>query len=93
MGVRGRHKNVEYEVPGNLTIGDTVFGIDAALEGVGLAYTFAELVRPHLRSGKLKRVLTPYSPTFPGFYLYYPSRLNQPTKLKALIDYVRERRR
>ena len=84
-------KTVEYEVAGNLTIGDTLFGIDAALEGVGLAYTFAELVQPHLRSKRLKRVLTSFSPTFPGFYLYYPSRLNQPAKLKALVEFTRGR--
>jgi len=31
---------VQYEVQGSLTISDTLFGLDAALEGVGLAYTF-----------------------------------------------------
>jgi hypothetical protein len=40
---------------------------------------------------RLKRVLTSFSPTFPGFYLYYPSRHDQPTKLKALIEYTRRR--
>lgn len=82
---------VEYEVKGNLTISDTLFSVDAALEGVGLAYTFEELALPHIRAKRLKRVLTSFSPTFPGFYLYYPSRHDQPTKLKALIEYVRRR--
>jgi hypothetical protein len=36
----------------------------------------------------LKRVLTAFSPTFPGFYLYYPNRQHQSTKMQALIDYV-----
>jgi hypothetical protein len=36
----------------------------------------------------LKRVLSSFSPTFPGFYLYYPSRRQQPAKLKALVNYV-----
>ncbi len=82
---------VEYEVKGNLTISDTLFSVDAALEGVGLAYTFEQLALPHIRAKRLKRVLTSFSPTFPGFYLYYPSRSNQPTKLKALIEYARPR--
>jgi len=82
---------VEYEVKGNLTISDTLFSVEAALEGIGLAYTFEQLVLPHIRAKRLKRVLTAYSPTFPGFYLYYPSRRNQPTKLKALIDFVGRR--
>ncbi len=82
---------VEYEVKGNLTISDTLFSVDAALEGVGLAYTFEQLALPHIRAKRLKRVLTSFSPTFPGFYLYYPSRSNQPTKLKALIEYAKRR--
>jgi DNA-binding transcriptional LysR family regulator len=79
---------VEYEVPGNLTISDTMFAVEAALEGVGLAYTFDQLALPHIRAKRLIRVLRSYSPTFPGFYLYYPSRRNQPTKLKAFIEYA-----
>lgn len=84
---------VEYEIKGNLTISDTLFSIDAALEGIGLAYTFEQLALPHLRAKRLRRVLAPFSPTFPGFYLYYPSRHDQPTKLRALIEYVHGRRR
>lgn len=79
---------VEYEVQGSLTISDTLFSLDAALEGVGRAYTFEQLAEPHVRARRLKRVLTEFSPTFPGFYLYYPSRHDQPSKLKALIEYV-----
>jgi DNA-binding transcriptional LysR family regulator len=48
-------------------------------------------VLPHLRAKRLKRVLTSYSPTFPGFHLYYPSRRNQSTKLQALVDFVHRR--
>ena len=72
-------------------IGDTLFSLDAALEGVGLAYTFEALALPHIRAKRLKRVLASFSPTFPGFYLYYPSRRDQPTKLKALIEYFSRR--
>jgi len=82
---------VEYEVKGNLTLSDTMFGLEAALEGVGLAYTFEQLARPYIRAKRLKRVLASFSPTFPSFYLYYPSRHDQPTKLKALIEYVKRR--
>ncbi|WP_367850139.1 LysR family transcriptional regulator [Rhodoferax sp. WC2427] len=82
---------VEFEAKGNLTISDSLFSLDAALEGVGLAYTFEPLARPHLQAGRLQQVLEAFAPTFPGFYLYYPSRHDQPSKLKAFIDYVRAR--
>jgi len=84
-------RTVEYEIGGNLTITDSLFSIDVALDGVGLAYTFEDLALPHIRNKALKRVLQPYSPIFPGFYLYYPSRRHQSSKLKALVDYVRTR--
>jgi len=57
---------VEYEVGANLTITDSLFSVDAALEGVGLAYTFEQLALPHIRAKELKRVLGSFSPTFPG---------------------------
>jgi DNA-binding transcriptional LysR family regulator len=47
---------------------------------------FEQLARPHLRSKRLKQVLAELSPTFPGFYLYYPTRRQQPSKLKAFVD-------
>jgi len=83
---------VEYEVTGSLTITDSLFSVEAALDGVGLAYTFEQLVLPHIRAKTLKRVLSAFSPTFPGFYLYYPSRRQQSSKLKAFVDYAMTRR-
>ena len=32
---------VDYEIAGNLTISDSIFSVEAALDGIGLAYTFA----------------------------------------------------
>jgi len=43
---------VEYEVKGNLIIRDTMFGLDAALEGIGLTYTFEQLARPYIKAGR-----------------------------------------
>jgi len=81
---------VEYEIGGNLTVTDTMFSIDAALEGIGLAYTFEQLSLPYIREKKLKRVLADFAPTFPGFYLYYPSRRQQASKLRAFVAYAQE---
>lgn len=82
-------REIEYELSGNLTISDSLFSVEAALEGIGLAFTFEQLVVPHIRAKRLRRVLSRFSPTFPGFYLYYPSRRQQPPKLKAFVDYAR----
>lgn len=87
LDINGRR--VEYEVSGNLTISDSLFSVEAALDGIGLAYTFEQLSLPYIRTKKLKRVLGAFSPTFPGFYLYYPSRRQQPPKMKAFVEYAR----
>jgi len=84
-------RRVDYEVGGGLTISDTLYAVDAAREGIGLAYTFEQLVLPHIRSKQLKRVLTNFSPTFPGFYLYYPSRRQSSPAFNVIVDALRHR--
>jgi DNA-binding transcriptional LysR family regulator len=86
-------RRVEYEISGSLTINDSLFSVEAALEGIALAYTFEQLAFPHIQTKKLKRVLSSFSPTFPAFYLYYPSRRQQAPKLKALVEYALARSR
>ena len=44
-----------------------------------------ERVEPQLESGELIRVLEDWCQPFPGFFLYYPSRRQQPAALAALI--------
>jgi DNA-binding transcriptional LysR family regulator len=80
---------VEYEVSGGLTISDSIFSVEAALDGIGLAYAFDPLVQPYIMAKRLKRVLSEFSPSIPGFYLYYPSRRQQPSKLKAFVEHLR----
>jgi DNA-binding transcriptional LysR family regulator len=60
--------------------------IQAAMDGAGLAFRAEDRAAPHLASGALERVLEDWSPPFPGFFLYYPSRRQQPAALTALID-------
>jgi DNA-binding transcriptional LysR family regulator len=48
-----------------------------------------EQAAPHLASGALVRVLEDWCPPFAGYFLYYPSRRQQPAALSALIDTLR----
>jgi len=76
---------VELAIPGSLIANDPWVAIAAALDGVGLAYSFTGLMQPYFEQGSLVRVLAPYSPRFPGFHLYYSSRRQVPPKLRAFI--------
>jgi DNA-binding transcriptional LysR family regulator len=47
---------------------------------------------PFLRSRQLVRVLEEWSPSFEGFFLYYPGHRQVPVALRALIDMLRSAR-
>jgi DNA-binding transcriptional LysR family regulator len=42
-----------------------------------------------ITEGKLIQILREWCPVFPGYFLYYPSRRNQPAALAALIHTLR----
>jgi DNA-binding transcriptional LysR family regulator len=83
---------VEIEVGGSLTLGDQDMMVDAALNGAGLAYLFEEQVAGLIAEGGLIRVLEDWCPYYPGFFLYYPSRRQLPTALRAFIDFAKAQR-
>lgn len=63
--------------------------IQAVLDGVGIGTAMEETLRQLIADGRLIQVLKDWCPSFPGYFLYYPSRRNQPAALAALIDTLR----
>lgn len=63
----------------------------AARGGAGLAYLFEAQVAADIAAGRLIRVLDPWCPPFPGFFLYYPSRRQMRPLLRSFVDHVRGR--
>jgi DNA-binding transcriptional LysR family regulator len=82
-------KSLSVAVNGPLIVDDVETLIRAAIDGVGLAFVSDERVEPQLASGELVRVLEDWCQPFPGFFLYYPSRRQQPAALAALINTLR----
>lgn len=76
-------------VDGQLTLNNTFLMLRAALDGMGLAYVPADLLQPHLDSGALVPVLQDWWPRFPGYYLYYANRRQQPLALALVIEALR----
>lgn len=85
---KGR-QSLAVAVNGPLIVDDIEILIRAALDGVGLAFMSEEHAGPHLASGALVRVLRAWCQPFPGFFLYYPNRRQQPAALAALIGTLR----
>jgi DNA-binding transcriptional LysR family regulator len=63
--------------------------IQAVLDGVGIGTAMEDKLTNLIAKGRLVQVLKDWCPSFPGYFLYYPSRRNQPAALAALIDTLR----
>lgn len=79
------NKKVTHRPQGQWVFSDSYMEAEAARRGLGLAYVPEELVTDDLTSGKLIRVLQPYSISLEGSYLYYPHRDVSPA-LRVVID-------
>ena len=86
-------RSLVYEPQGNAIFNDDDSMLRAALDGVGLVQHIDLCVRPYLEDGTLKRVLLPWARPRSAFFLYIPSRAQMPAKIRALMDFLIERRR
>jgi DNA-binding transcriptional LysR family regulator len=84
-------KAITVGVDGPLVVDDTDLVIQAALAGGGLGLAYEEQVAEHIANRRLVRVLENWSPSFPGFFMYYPSRRHQPAALAALVQALKLR--
>lgn len=67
-------KELHVQVSGQIIFNTSAQLLGAALEGYALTYAPEDVIQPHVDAGRLVRVLEDWSPTFPGYHLYYPSR-------------------
>jgi len=81
----------EVRVEGPLVFNNSDLLQEAALSGHGLAYVYLDEVAADIEAGRLVRILEKWCPTFPGYYLYHPSRRQTPPALAALIAALRYR--
>jgi DNA-binding transcriptional LysR family regulator len=80
-------------VNGRVTVNSGELALQAALDGLGMAYVGEFQAGPLVQSGQLVRVLEEWSPEFEGFYLYHPGHRHMPAALRALIDMAQVVRR
>lgn len=85
----GRPLNVR--VDGQFICNDVPMIIDAAISGLGLTCLPDDHLGPLVQDGKLIEVLEDWSPPFPGYHLYYPSRRLASPAFALLVDALRHR--
>ena len=82
-------KPLRVRVEGQLTLNLLSERMDAVLSGFGLACVPEDMAQDLVKSGELIQVLADWCPSFPGYYLYYPSRKQHPPAFALLIDALR----
>ncbi|MGL5387253.1 MAG: LysR family transcriptional regulator [Serratia sp. (in: enterobacteria)] len=82
-------KPLRVRVEGQLTLNLLPERMDAVLSGFGLACVPEDMAQDLVKSGELIQVLADWCPSFPGYYLYYPSRKQHPPAFALLIDALR----
>jgi DNA-binding transcriptional LysR family regulator len=81
--------SLEVEVGGALIVNNVDLAVQAALDGVGIAYLVDRYVQPHLVSGALVALLTDWSHPHHSYQIYYTDRRHMTLPLKLFIDYLR----
>lgn len=76
-------------VNGPLVLDDDALMIQAARDGLGIAYVYESMARDELACGDLVAVLSAWNAPPSHFFLYYPGRRNLPPALRALVDFIR----
>jgi len=82
-------QSLSVAVEGSVSVDSLDLLIRGALDGAGIAFAFEQHVAPLIASGALVRVLDEWCAPFPGYFLYYASRRQQPRALTAVIDALR----
>ncbi len=80
---------IAIDVPGALTLNHNALMVDAAIDGLGIAFVPEQAAREALRDGRLRAVLKDWSPPGPGLCLYYSGRRHVPPALRVFIDALR----
>ncbi|MFC5757412.1 LysR family transcriptional regulator [Rhizobium sp. GCM10022189] len=83
-------RELRVRVDGQLIFNTSYAMIDAAVRGYGIAYVPEDLVAADIAAGRLVRILDDWSPFFPGYYIYYPSRRQNSPAFRLVIEALRQ---
>ncbi|PYE25454.1 DNA-binding transcriptional LysR family regulator [Paraburkholderia silvatlantica] len=78
------------DVPGALVLNRTELMLEAALQGLGIAFVPQRLAQPHLDDRSLRALLDEWCPSYSGLFLYYPGHRHVPAGLRAFIGVLKE---
>lgn len=83
-------RELRVRVEGQLTFNSSLAMVDAILNGLGIGYVPEDLVEEHVRAGRMVLLLERWTPSFSGYYLYYPSRRQNSPAFAIIVDALRK---
>lgn len=83
-------KIISVKVDGQLSYNTIMPGLNAALDGLCLAYLPYDLTAPYIEKGELIEVLVDWSLHCQGFHLYYPNRRQPSSAFQAVVEALRK---
>lgn len=86
------NEEFEIEVSGGYVTNDDESMIRMAVNGTGIIQHLDFAITEQINKGQLQQILEDWSTSFPGFYLYVSSRVRMPSKVRAFIDFMVEKR-
>lgn len=82
-------RELRVRVNGQLTFNSSLAMVDASRAGLGISYLPENLVIDDIAEGRLVQVLDDWSPLFPGYYLYYPTRRQNAPAFSVVVEALR----
>lgn len=80
------------ETSGPVTLDDEELMVEAAIEGLGIAYIASPAAEAALAAGHLRRILPAWTPAPERIAIYYPGHRAVPPALRAFLDTVKATR-
>lgn len=83
-------KTMEFDGAAALIVNEPNLALAATIDGIGLYYGPTERLREAIEQGQLVQLLKDWMPVpTDAFYLFYPSRRQNPAALQVLIEFLR----
>ncbi|WP_338381140.1 LysR family transcriptional regulator [Marinobacter nanhaiticus] len=82
-------QSLALDVPGMLTLDDSLLMVDAATEGLGIAFVAEPFAQSAVADGCLVRILEDWCPRESQLALYYPGHRHIPAALQVFIEVLR----
>jgi DNA-binding transcriptional LysR family regulator len=81
-----RGHSMDVDVRGPLTLDEDRLMVNAAIEGIGIAFVPEQAASEAIAARKICVVLDDWCPRFPGLCWYYPGHRQVPAGLRAFVD-------